>query len=33
MPLLTPPKRPRYIAIAALTSMEAREAGGKYMWE
>ncbi len=33
MTLLNIPKRPRYIAIAALTSMEAREAWGKYMWE
>ncbi|MCK6626080.1 MAG: HNH endonuclease [Anaerolineae bacterium] len=33
MNLLNAPKRPRYIAIAALTSLEAREAWGKYMWE
>jgi 5-methylcytosine-specific restriction endonuclease McrA len=34
MKLLTQPKRPRYIAIAALSSVEARQAWGKYMlWE
>ena len=33
MALLAQPRRPRYIAIAALSSMEAREAWGKYMWE
>ncbi len=33
MTLLNPPRRPRYIAIAALASIEAREAWGKYMWE
>jgi 5-methylcytosine-specific restriction endonuclease McrA len=27
------PRRPRYIAIAALANVEAREAWGKYMWE
>jgi 5-methylcytosine-specific restriction endonuclease McrA len=33
MSLLNIPRRPRYIAIAALASGEAREAWGKYMWE
>ncbi len=33
MTLLEQPRRPRYIAIAALASGEAREAWGKYMWE
>jgi 5-methylcytosine-specific restriction endonuclease McrA len=31
MPLLTEPKRPRYLAIAGLTSREARQAWKKYM--
>lgn len=33
MTLLSLPRRPRYIAIAALANVEAREAWGKYMWE
>jgi len=33
MHLLTEPRRPRYIAIAALSSSEARQAWSKYMWE
>lgn len=33
MSLLSPPRRPRYIAIAALSNLETREAWGKYMWE
>lgn len=33
MKLLAEPKRPRYIAIAALSNAEARQAWGKYMWE
>lgn len=33
MTLLNPPRRPRYIAIAALGSVETKEAWGKYMWE
>lgn len=33
MKLLTKPRRPRYIAIAALTSAEARRVWGKYIWE
>ncbi len=30
---LSEPKRPRYLAIAALGNAEARQAWGKYMWE
>lgn len=33
MKLLSKPKRPRYIAIAAVTSAEARQAWGKYIWD
>ncbi|RMF04514.1 MAG: HNH endonuclease [Chloroflexi bacterium] len=33
MHLLTEPKRPRYLAIAALTNMEVRRAWNKYMWD
>jgi 5-methylcytosine-specific restriction endonuclease McrA len=33
MTLITEPKRPRYIAIVALTSVEARQAWNKYMWD
>jgi 5-methylcytosine-specific restriction endonuclease McrA len=33
MTLLTQPKRPRYIAIAGLTSLEARQAWSKYVFE
>lgn len=33
MTLLNEPKRPRYLAIASLTSLEARQAWNKYMWE
>jgi 5-methylcytosine-specific restriction endonuclease McrA len=33
MTLFSLPRRPRYIAIAALASVETREAWGKYMWE
>jgi len=33
MKLITEPKRPRYVAIAALSSLEARRAWDKYMWE
>jgi 5-methylcytosine-specific restriction endonuclease McrA len=33
MRLRTEPRRPRYIAIAALSSAEARQAWSKYMWE
>jgi 5-methylcytosine-specific restriction endonuclease McrA len=33
MSLLAQPKRPRYIAIATLASMEAREAWGKYIFD
>lgn len=33
MKLLSEPKRPRYIAIAALGNTEARQVWGKYMWE
>lgn len=33
MVLLDQPKRPRYIAIAALSSTEVRQAWSKYMWE
>jgi 5-methylcytosine-specific restriction endonuclease McrA len=33
MTLLTQPKRPRYIAIASLASVEAKEAWGKYIFD
>lgn len=33
MRLLTEPKRPRYLAVAALASLEARVAWDKYMWD
>jgi 5-methylcytosine-specific restriction endonuclease McrA len=33
MKLLSDPRRPRYIAIAAITSAEARAAWSKYVWE
>ncbi len=33
MKLLTQPKRPRYLAIASLTSLEARQVWDKYMWD
>jgi 5-methylcytosine-specific restriction endonuclease McrA len=33
MKLLSQPRRPRYIAIAALASAEVRQAWSKYMWE
>lgn len=33
MKLLAEPKRPRYLAVAALTSLEARLAWDKYMWD
>ncbi len=33
MKLLTQPKRPRYLAIAALASLETRQAWDKYMWD
>jgi 5-methylcytosine-specific restriction endonuclease McrA len=33
MMLCALPRRPRYIAIAALGNVETREAWGKYMWE
>lgn len=33
MKLRSEPKRPRYLAIAALGNAEARQAWGKYMWE
>ena len=33
MPLLTQPKRPRYIVIAAPDDEEARQAWDKYIWE
>jgi 5-methylcytosine-specific restriction endonuclease McrA len=33
MVLRAQPRRPRYIAIAALSSAEARQAWSKYMWE
>ena len=33
MKLLTQPKRPRYLAIAALGSLEAKQAWNKYIWD
>jgi len=33
MTLITKPSRPRYIAIAAVTSAETRQAWSKYMWD
>jgi 5-methylcytosine-specific restriction endonuclease McrA len=33
MKLLSQPKRPRYIAIATLASLEAKRAWDKYMWD
>jgi 5-methylcytosine-specific restriction endonuclease McrA len=33
MRLLTSPHRPRYLAITALASVEAKQAWGKYIWE
>lgn len=33
MLLLTEPVRPRYLAIAALTNLEVRQAWNKYMWD
>ncbi len=33
MILLTQPRRPRYLAIASLASLEARQAWDKYMWD
>jgi 5-methylcytosine-specific restriction endonuclease McrA len=33
MELLAKPRRPRYVAIAALTSVEIKQAWSKYMWD
>ena len=33
MKLMSQPKRPRYIAIVSLASLEARRAWNKYMWD
>lgn len=33
MRLITEPKRPRYLAIAALASVEVKQAWNKYMWD
>lgn len=33
MKLIAQPKRPRYLAIAALASLETKRAWDKYMWE
>jgi 5-methylcytosine-specific restriction endonuclease McrA len=33
MTLMTQPKRPRYLAIAALASVEVKQAWNKYMWD
>jgi hypothetical protein len=33
MKLLVEPKRPRYVAIATLASVEAKQAWDKYMWD
>ena len=33
MALMTEPKRPRYLAIAALASVEVKQAWNKYMWD
>ena len=33
MKLISEPRRPRYVAIAALSSLEARRAWDKYIWE
>lgn len=33
MTLFTLPQRPRYLAITALASVEAKQAWGKYIWE
>jgi 5-methylcytosine-specific restriction endonuclease McrA len=33
MKLLSQPRRPRYIAIASLASLEAKRAWNKYMWD
>jgi 5-methylcytosine-specific restriction endonuclease McrA len=33
MKLLSQPRRPRYIAIASLASVEVRQAWDKYMWD